>query len=112
MHAYRIIVGTDQDRHGNAIGAEQTDASLAYARRNAAARFGGWFETGGAGGYVHHDGRLAIESAIAFTILADIRSAVEAWAIDVARALRQESVVLIHPDGSANFVEPDYGDGE
>lgn len=110
MQAYRVIVGIGQDRHGAKFSPERVSDSLEQAGNDAIETFGGYFVTSGGGGYKHHDGRIVEEPSRAYTILANSVTDVQNWAHNLAQNLGQESVIVIHPDGSAEFIEPVWFD--
>ena len=102
-HVYRI----EFDRDHSCV----PDRELDLIRVNAVTRFGGYTESDVRRGRPFVKGSLVTEAGRQLDIIADDAQHVREFAAYVCIKLNQESVVLILPDGSVEFVSADQWDG-
>jgi len=108
---YRITVGTGEDRHGNRINTMARNVNLATVRKAAAEVFGGYTVWQTRGGWINKAGRLVEEPGVTIAVIVTDQHApyaVHQFAQHCGYWFNQQSVMLVRPDGSADFIEVEH----
>lgn len=106
LKEYRIGFGIGYREDGSTVTDEQAEKAMEAVLFAACHRFGGFNLTRGEGGWISPDGRLVRENSATVSVLTHNHADyVRAFARIIRELFEQYSVILIHPDGSAEFIE-------
>ena len=104
---FTITIGTEFDRHGEALTPENLRTAKNWAAQTIGEAFGGATITEGEGVFISESGATVREQCIVFTTVTDIEGAdklVKVIAQKLKSTLRQESVLVISQPIDSQFI--------
>ena len=99
MRKFEVYCGIEFDKDSKPV-----QVNMDYLDDLAINYFGGYSRHYVEGGYKHTDGRIAKEQSVCYVVFAEDPHFPGIFAADCKILANQESVCLVNPDGSVEFV--------